>query len=89
MGQVALTLRIMPESADVDIDALVKTVTDTLPAEAKWNGHEVKPFAFGLKAIEASVIMEDIEGGPDAVTDGIGNLDNVSGVEILDMGRLL
>lgn len=89
MGQVALTFRIMPENTDVDLDALVDTVKASLPKGAKWNAHQLKPFAFGLKAIEAQIIVEDDEGGPDEVTEILQGVADVQGVELLDMGRLL
>lgn len=89
MGEVALTFRILPESPEVDLEALVGTIKGQLPSGAKWNTHELKPFAFGLKAIQAQIIIPDEEGGPDEVTELLQGVDNVQGVELLDMGRLL
>lgn len=89
MGSVALTFRVLPENADVDIDGLVAQIKDSLPASAKWNAHEVKPFAFGLKAIQCQIIVPDEEGGLDAVQEKLEGVPNVQGVELLDMGRLL
>ena len=89
MGEVALTLRILPESPEVDLDQLVATLKDSLPQGARWNQHETKPFAFGLKAIVAQIIVGDDEGGPDAVTEKLASLDKVQNVELVDMGRLL
>lgn len=89
MGEVALTLRVMPENPEVDLDQLTESCKNALPDSAKWNGHELKPFAFGLKAIECSIIVGDDEGGPDAVQEALGNVAKVQGVELIDMGRLL
>lgn len=89
MGDVALTFRILPESPEVDLETLVGAIKEKLPEGAKWANHEVKPFAFGLKAIQAQIVVKDEAGGPDEVTDLLKGVDNVQGVELLDMGRLM
>lgn len=89
MGEVALTFRIMPETPEVNLEDLVTTIKAKLPDGARWNSHELKPFAFGLKAIEAQIIIEDAEGGPDQVEAALGGMENVQGVELMDMGRLM
>jgi elongation factor 1-beta len=89
MGQVALTFRILPENPEVDLSQLVDSIKTKLPSGSRWNQHTLQPFAFGLKAIVASIIVEDAEGGPDAVQDALQEVENVQGVELVDMGRLL
>ncbi|MBW3582957.1 MAG: elongation factor 1-beta [Euryarchaeota archaeon] len=89
MGEVALTYRLLPENAETDIEVLVDRVKGALPEDAKWNAHEIKPFAFGLKAIQCQIIVSDEEGGPDKVTEILQGVADVQGVELLDMGRLL
>lgn len=89
MGEVALTFRIMPETPEVDLDDLTEKIKGKLPQGARWNTHEMKPFAFGLKAIVAQIIVEDAEGGPDIVEAALNDVENVQGVELVDMGRLM
>lgn len=89
MGEVALTFRILPESPEVNLDALVESIKGALPTGAKWNTHDVKPFAFGMKAIQAQIIVQDEAGGPDEVTEILQGVTSVQGVELIDMGRLL
>lgn len=89
MGQVALTFRILPDNPEVDLEGLVASIKEALPKGARWNAHELKPFAFGLKAIQAQIVVEDGEGGPDEVTEILTGVNDVQGVELLDMGRLM
>ncbi len=89
MGQVALTYRILPDDPSVNLDALVGSIKKSLPAGARWNAHVVRPFAFGLKSIEAQIIIEDAEGGADVVTERLEKVGKVQGVELIDMGRLM
>ena len=56
MGEVALKYRLMPESPDSDIEAIVSEIPGVLPDDANFGAHEVKPFAFGLKALMLSLI---------------------------------
>ena len=51
MGEVALKYRLMPESPDSDTNAIVDAIPTVIPDDASFGAHEVKPFAFGLKAI--------------------------------------
>ena len=47
MGEVALKYRLMPESPDSNIEAIVSEIPGVLPDDANFGAHEVKPFAFG------------------------------------------
>lgn len=88
MGEVFLKYRIMPDGADVDLDALQASIKAALPAFASMQKCEAKPFAFGLKALEVGFIVEDEEGNNDKVEETLAGVSEVQGVELLEMGRL-
>ena len=88
MGEVFLKYRIMPDGTEVDLDALVESVRGALPDFASLEGTETKPFAFGLKAVEARFVVADEEGNNDAVEEILQGIEGVQGVELLEMGRL-
>lgn len=89
MGDVNLTLRVLPDDPDVDLDALATQVEKSLPDKARLAGTAIKPFAFGLKALMLSVIIPDESGLADQVEDALRGVDRVQGVELVDMGRLM
>jgi len=60
MGKVAVTFRIMPEDVEVDLEAVQSHVRSSL--REKLKKLEVKPVAFGLKALEAIVVVDDASG---------------------------
>ncbi len=88
MGEVFIRYRVMPESPDVDLDGLQAAMKAALPACATIQACEAKPFAFGLKVLEAAIVVEDEEGNNDLVEAALMGLDNVQGVELVEMGRL-
>ena len=89
MGDVNLTLRVLPDDPDVDLEALAKSVAGGLPKKAKLAGTAIKPFAFGLNALMCNVIIPDESGLADEVEEALRGLDRVQGVELVDMGRLM
>ena len=91
MGTVGIKYRVMPDGVEVDLEALKTRITETVArAGAELHGIEIVPFAFGLKALETTVMIEDKVGGgiPDAVEAALGELDGVQSVELLEMGLL-
>ena len=91
MGTAAIKYRVMPEGVEVDLEALQAQIATAVGgAGAELYGIDVVPFAFGLKALETTVMVEDKVGGgiPDAVEEALGALDGVQSVEMLDMGLI-
>ncbi|UCC92984.1 MAG: elongation factor 1-beta [Thermoplasmata archaeon] len=89
MGTAAIKYRVMPEGVEVDLDALqTQIATVVVDAGAELHGIDVKPFAFGLKALETTVMIPDKVGGgiPDAVEEALGAIDGVQSVELIEMG---
>ena len=80
MGEVALKYRLMPESPDSDIEAIVSEIPGVLPDDANFGAHEVKPFAFGLNAIIIAIVGIDREGFATEVEEGLNSLNNIQTV---------
>jgi len=79
MGRIAATYDLMPESTDVPLDDVVKTVKDVLPAGIELLETKIEPVAFGLKKVVIGVIIDDSK-------EGIGNaldeaLQSIPGIE--------
>ncbi len=86
MGQVAVTYRILPEGADVDVAGLESSVRRTLGANVR--AVSVRPVAFGLKALEATVVVEDAAGQAERVEERLRALAGVGEVETLGVSLL-
>jgi elongation factor 1-beta len=71
-------IRVMPDSVDRDVNKLMDELKKALPKSAELKGMQVKPIAFGLKAILVAFIVSDTEGGAEPVEAA---LSKVPGVE--------
>lgn len=88
MGEVAATIKIMPESPEVDLTVLEDDLRGSLPNGATIRAFERENVAFGLVALRASVLVDDAEGGTDAVEAAFGEIDRVESVTVENVGRL-
>ncbi|PSQ20572.1 elongation factor 1-beta [Halobacteriales archaeon QS_9_67_17] len=88
MGKVAVKLKIMPESPEVDLDALQERLEGSLPEGAKIQGFERDDVAFGLVALLPTVIVPDDAGGSEAVEEAFGGVEGVESIAVESQGRL-
>jgi elongation factor 1-beta len=88
MGDVAATMKVMPQSPDVDLDALKERLAESLPEGAEIRGSDTDDVAFGLVALLLSVVVPDDAGGTDAVEDAFAAVEGVESVSVEEVGRL-
>lgn len=81
-----MTLRIMPEDATMDMEALKEKVTKVVPGDIKVGRMEIVPVAFGLQALKVALVMEDAS--PDELEQVLSSIEGVQSVEIEQLGRL-
>ena len=89
MGDVLTTMKIMPDSPDVDLDAIEATIESSMPEGAKLHDMAEEPIAFGLVAIILQFITDDGEGGSEPVEEMVQAIDGVASIEITGVGRLM
>jgi elongation factor 1-beta len=90
MGEVLLKYRIMPEETDTDLAQLEKNVAAALPKGiARLSKATPQPFAFGMKVLVCSIIVQDDEGNNDKVEESLQGVALSQGAEFLEMGRLM
>ncbi len=87
MGEVALTIKIMPEDMEIDLEKLKEKVVEIIPKSIKVTGTEVAPVAFGLKALLVDMVMQDES--PDEIIEKISGIEGVGRAGIEKVGRLL
>ena len=89
MGEVLTTMKIMPDSPDVDLDAIKATIESSMPKGAKLHDMAEEPIAFGLVAIILQFITDDGEGGSEPVEEMVQAIEGVASIEITGVGRLM
>ncbi|WIV66495.1 elongation factor 1-beta [Natrialbaceae archaeon AArc-T1-2] len=88
MGKVAAKIKVMPNSPEIDLDALQERLESTLPEGAKINGVEREEVAFGLTALYPTVIVPDDAGGTETVEENFAELEDVESVSVENVGRI-
>ena len=88
MGEVAIIYKIMPAGTDVDLLELKARITSNIKEPIKLNKIDEKPIAFGLKALEVQVIMDDKKGGAEELEKYLNDIEGVESVEVVHIGLL-
>jgi elongation factor 1-beta len=91
MANAIITLKIMPESPDVDLDhveAEAKKKIIAFAGEGEMRV-EIEPIAFGLKAVKIMFVTDEKKGGTDSLEEAIGTIDGVNSVEVIDVRRAI
>lgn len=84
MGQVAITLKVMPESPEVDIGRLKEEIRNSVDVQ------EIKeePIGFGLVALKVLIVLQDSSGGTDTIEHTISEISGVGSVDTEDVTLL-
>ena len=85
MSQVIVTFRVMPTGTDVDLDKLENDIRSFV--DSKRINRE--PIAFGLVALNVTVLVEDAGGQLEAVENKLGKIKGVGNIEVTEITRAL
>lgn len=90
MAEVVVTLKIMPESPEVDLEKVQKKA-DSLISEFGGEVGKVKiePVAFGLKALNLFFVMDEAKGATDELEKNVTQVQGVNSVEVTDVRRAI
>ena len=91
MAVVIVTLKIMPESPEINLDEVrakaEKIITDF---EGKISGEpEEEPVGFGLKALVLRFSVDESKGSPDPVAEAIEKLEGIRSAQVTMVSRAL
>ena len=85
---VVATMRIMPTGTDVDFASIIKGLEAIVEKYGRVHKTEVKPLAFGLKSLEAVILLSDKQGGIEEIESRTARLAGVGTVETTEVNRL-
>ena len=87
MATVIIIVKLMPDSPDANLEEIKSTAKSLLEKEGAKNiSFEEKPIAFGLKAINVKLDMDE-QKGTDIVESVLTKIPHVSSVTIEDYRR--
>ncbi len=90
MGEVIALIRLMPDGVitDKDMNSITEEVKKVVQKPARLGRVEVKEIAFGLRGLDVTVAVPDVEGGLDPIVEKLGKIKKVDNVEVVDIGRI-
>jgi len=85
MGDVAVTIRLMPENSEVNLDRLEAAIKK----HVKIHSISREPVAFGLEALQIIAVIPDAAGGTEPLEQELASLPGVGNVQVINLTRLL
>jgi elongation factor 1-beta len=82
MGGVAVNVRVMPESPEVDLEKLKSALKQKLPG---IQDIQEEPIGFGLKALKLVAVVNDAGGETDAIEGKLNTIPGVERAEIVEV----
>ena len=74
MGEVVATIKLMPESPEMDLAKVKAEIESSIPDNTELHSIEEDPIAFGLVALNVMVIVDDAEGGTEQVEENFSKI---------------
>ncbi len=81
MGDVALIIKVMPTSPDIDLGGIRDTIQKTVNNVQQI---QEEPIGFGLVALKVVVVVPDAQGQTDAVEAALSSIEGVERAEIIE-----
>ena len=82
MGQIAASYDLMPESTDVDLNNVIKTISEVIPKGVRVLESSILPVAFGLMKVNVGFLIDDTDesiGGD--LEKALGSIPGIENVE--------
>lgn len=90
MGEVVALIRVMPDGVldDAKLNDIMNEIKNLIKNPVKLGRLEIKDIAFGLRALNVTVIVPDSEGGVEPIADILSKIKGVESAEVVDIGRI-
>jgi len=81
MGDVALIIKVMPKSPEVNRDAIVVAIKEKFP---RVQDIREEPIGFGLVALKIALVIPDADGQTETIEETLSAIEGVERAEIVD-----
>lgn len=88
MAKVIVTLKIMPDDVDVDLDRLENEIKGILKGKSSEVKTERVAIAFGLNSLNVFFVWDESE-GTDKVEESLRQIEGIASVEMVDVRRAI
>ena len=89
MAKVVITVKVLPDSPERDLNELKSIVEEKIKGEGGALYKEnIEPIAFGISAIVISFIMDE-DKGSEGVLNALKSIEGTGDIQITDMTRMM
>ncbi|MDD1724512.1 MAG: elongation factor 1-beta [Methanospirillum sp.] len=81
MGDVALIIKVMPESPEINRETIKEQIKGKIPRVQEIRE---EPIGFGLVALKVAVVVPDAEGQTESVEAALNAIEGVERAEIVE-----
>jgi len=91
MADVVITMKIMPNSPEIDLKKVETKALEKIIKFAEMSNYkiELEPVAFGLKALNILFVMDEAKGATDSLEEDVNSIEGVNSVGITDVRRAI
>ena len=91
MADVVITMKIMPESPDIDLEQIKVKALEKIKAFTEMENYKTseEALAFGLKALVIIFVMFEGKGTTDELEADIEKIEGIASVEVTDVRRTI
>jgi elongation factor 1-beta len=90
MATVVVTVKLMPDSSEINLEELYNEASEKIAAFGGDAGKkEIEPIAFGLKALIILFTLPEEKGSTEDLEKQLAELSGVSSVQVTDVRRTL
>ena len=90
MAQVVITLKIKPESPQVNLNYIAEQATKLI---TDFGGHvgktEEEPIAYGLKSLNIFFLMDEAKGSTQLLEEKLSLISGINSVDVVDVRRTI
>lgn len=89
MANAVVTIKVMPESPDVNLEELEVKVKEKI-VEFAGEGDmkvDIQPVAFGLKSMNIIFVMDEAKGSTEPLEKAVEDIEGVASIEVTDVRR--
>jgi len=88
MADVIVTIKVMPESPEIDLKKIEHAAHKLINAHDAILGKvEVKPVAYGLNMLNLIIVMDEAKGSTEELEKKIAAIEGVNSVDVTDVRR--
>lgn len=92
MAQAIVTIKLMPESPEVDLAKMQGEAEQAIDAFVGEKGEKrfaVEPVAFGLKSLKITFVMQESIGSTEPLEEKLAAIEGVNSVDVVDVRRAI